>query len=355
MDQRDAVLFVDDEINVLSSLKRGMMDEPYTCYFASSGKEALVILEEKTISVIVTDMRMPEMTGLKLLQEVTKVSPDTVKIVLSGYTQIQQILATINTVDIFKFITKPWKMEEEFKVIIQQAVAYYRMKKEHEQLKHDLENRNKVYRNMLATMTGRVATAQKQVQLVGALAEKMLEYAHRHQHTESAGIRAMLEQQPVFFQTLEKIILMQADQQTADELEAWLRTELSRSFSLEKVTTGRLPAEKKTGEVEKRPVPGSTDGRLMAGGMKMILDMLPPTLRDQPILLETTQPSHHIFHCLLRIPLGEGEAAQIDPDCIQYLNMVLGKALETVEIHFSAVNEAHHLVMKMTTPLKEPS
>ncbi|MDA3845774.1 MAG: response regulator [Vallitaleaceae bacterium] len=127
MEKTYSVLFVDDEINVLNSLKRGLFDETYNCIFASSGKEALLLLEKQEIAVIVSDMRMPEMNGLQLLKTVKEKYPDIVCIVLSGYTQLQQILATINQVDIFKFITKPWKLEDEFKVIINQAVAYYQM------------------------------------------------------------------------------------------------------------------------------------------------------------------------------------------------------------------------------------
>jgi two-component system, NtrC family, response regulator HupR/HoxA len=63
-----SVLFVDDEINILNSLDRGLMDEDYKCYFALNGKKALEILEKEQICVIVSDMRMPEMDGLTLLK-----------------------------------------------------------------------------------------------------------------------------------------------------------------------------------------------------------------------------------------------------------------------------------------------
>jgi DNA-binding NtrC family response regulator len=74
----EAVLFVDDEVNILNSLRRGLIDVDYKCFFASSGKEALEIMKENLISVIVTDMRMPEMDGLTLLKEVKEKYPMTV-------------------------------------------------------------------------------------------------------------------------------------------------------------------------------------------------------------------------------------------------------------------------------------
>lgn len=155
------VLFVDDEVNVLNSLKRGLMDEDYDCEFASSAKDALKILEKQDISVIVTDMRMPEMDGLALLKIVKDKYPDTVRIVLSGYTQLPQVLLAVNQGDIFKFITKPWKLEEELKNVIQQAIDYYNLQVESIELKKALEARNASYQNILKMMNDILANDKK--------------------------------------------------------------------------------------------------------------------------------------------------------------------------------------------------
>lgn len=122
------VLFVDDEIRLLQSLKRGLMDEPYRCLFANSGPEALEILSQNKVHVIVSDMRMPEMNGLELLRKVRELYPDIVRMVLSGYTQITTLLTAINEGHIYKFITKPWKLEEEFKPTVREALQYYETK-----------------------------------------------------------------------------------------------------------------------------------------------------------------------------------------------------------------------------------
>lgn len=125
MDKKPTVLFVDDEDQILKSLKRGLLDEPYGKIFAISGKEALEILEEKQVQVIVTDMRMPEMNGLELLKIVKEKYPDIIRMVLSGYTQITTLLTAINQGEIYKYITKPWKLEEEFKPVVQEALEQY--------------------------------------------------------------------------------------------------------------------------------------------------------------------------------------------------------------------------------------
>ncbi|MBN1803896.1 MAG: response regulator [Sedimentisphaerales bacterium] len=123
--EKRTVLFVDDEEKILTSLKRGLLDEPYNTLFANSGKEALQILEKKQVHVIVTDMRMPEMGGLELLKTVKEKYPAIVRMVLSGYTQVSTVLTAINQGEIFRFITKPWNLEDEFKPAVLEAVDYY--------------------------------------------------------------------------------------------------------------------------------------------------------------------------------------------------------------------------------------
>ncbi len=126
--EKRTVLFVDDEERLLNSLKRGFLDEPYNTIFANSGKEALEILEKKDVHVLVTDMRMPEMGGLELLKIVKEKYPHIVRMVLSGYTQVGTLLTAINQGEIYKYITKPWKLEEEFIPSIREAIEYYEAK-----------------------------------------------------------------------------------------------------------------------------------------------------------------------------------------------------------------------------------
>lgn len=145
------ILIVDDEIEILKALKRGLHDEPYEVVFASSGAQALEsIATEGEISVIITDMRMPGMTGLELLKQVQNLSPHTVKIVLTGYTQLPQILATVNTVEIFKFLTKPWDLEHELKVYIREAIAYYEDMTQNESRLESVEKKGLLYNKMLS-------------------------------------------------------------------------------------------------------------------------------------------------------------------------------------------------------------
>jgi DNA-binding NtrC family response regulator len=137
--KQTAVLFVDDEEEILRSLDMGLLDEPYQKLFARSGKEALEILQREEVNVIVTDMRMPDMNGLELLRTVKEEYPRIIRIVLSAYTQVTTFLTAINQGEIFRYITKPWELEEEFKPAIRQAIDYYDLQSERDNLVAELE------------------------------------------------------------------------------------------------------------------------------------------------------------------------------------------------------------------------
>ena len=119
---------MDDEEKVLRSLKRGLLYETYNTLFANSGKEALEILQREEVHVIVTDMRMPEMDGLDLLEIIRKMYPHIVSIVLSGYTEMATLQKAVNQGEIFKFIPKPWKLEGELKKVVREAIEHYNLK-----------------------------------------------------------------------------------------------------------------------------------------------------------------------------------------------------------------------------------
>lgn len=136
------VLFVDDEENILSSIKRGVLYEDYKVLLVDSGEKALEIIKNNEISVIVSDMKMPNMHGLDLLKHVKEISPDTIRIVLSGYNEIAQVLLTINNLGVFRYISKPWNDDSDFLPAIREAIMLYNLKAENTSLKKQLEEKN---------------------------------------------------------------------------------------------------------------------------------------------------------------------------------------------------------------------
>ncbi|MDQ1921039.1 HD domain-containing phosphohydrolase [Massilia pseudoviolaceinigra] len=102
------VLCVDDEPNILSALRRLFRPEGYRVLVAESGAAGLAILEQEKVDLVISDMRMPEMDGAKFLEHVRQRWPDTVRLLLTGYSDVSSILAAINRGEIYRYITKPW-------------------------------------------------------------------------------------------------------------------------------------------------------------------------------------------------------------------------------------------------------
>ena len=191
MKYENTVLFVDDEVQILSSLRRALLDEDYHCEFAGSGLEALAIMENKPVSVIVTDMRMPGMDGLKLLKIAKEKYPDTVRIVLSGYTQLPQVLAAVNKADIFRFIPKPWQGEADFVAVIRDAVSYHRYLSDVTWRKKTLEERNVFYQKILRNMDEKVASYQHDLVVTRRLTEQVFRHL-QHRQSEQPDRSAAL-------------------------------------------------------------------------------------------------------------------------------------------------------------------
>lgn len=127
------VLFVDDEENVIKALKRLFIDEDLEIFTASSGKEGLEILTNDEFAVIVSDQRMPEMTGTEFLLKAKELYPDTIRIILTGYADINAAMNAINEAGAYRYITKPWN-DKELLHIIKEAINRYKLIKENKYL-----------------------------------------------------------------------------------------------------------------------------------------------------------------------------------------------------------------------------
>ena len=135
------LLLVDDEENVIRSLRRLFRQEPFTVLSANSGQEGLAILEQQHVSVILSDQRMPGMIGSEFLKIVTERFPDTIRIVMSGYTELESITSAINDGAIFKFLLKPWD-DEKLLGHIRDAFSYQDLKSHNVRLAEELQKVN---------------------------------------------------------------------------------------------------------------------------------------------------------------------------------------------------------------------
>lgn len=123
-DTRPTLLLLDDEANVLRALTRVLRRDGYQILSTTSVREAFDLLAEHNVQVIVSDQRMPEMSGTDFLSQVKNIYPDTVRIVLSGYTDLKSVTDAINEGAIYKFLTKPWD-DQQIRNHIQQAFLYH--------------------------------------------------------------------------------------------------------------------------------------------------------------------------------------------------------------------------------------
>ncbi len=135
------LLLVDDEENILRALKRLCRRDGYRILTAGGGKEGLAILKEQRVGVIVSDQRMPEMSGVEFLSEVKELYPETIRIVLSGYTELGSVTDAINRGSIYKFLTKPWD-DVLLRENIKEAFRSHELMRENERLTAELQHAN---------------------------------------------------------------------------------------------------------------------------------------------------------------------------------------------------------------------
>ena len=123
MENKINILYVDDEENNLISFKATFRTK-FNTYVAISGIEALKTLSTKQIHVIITDQRMPEMTGVQFLEKVIESHPDSIRILLTGYADMEAVIDAVNKGKIFHYLTKPWN-EDELNTAITRAYNKY--------------------------------------------------------------------------------------------------------------------------------------------------------------------------------------------------------------------------------------
>jgi len=150
------ILLVDDEASILSSLKRVLRPKGYTLITAESGAEGLRLLEENAVDLIISDMRMPEMTGAQFLGKAKERYPEVTRILLTGYSEITSTVSAINDGGIYHYLQKPWD-EQDLLLTIQRALEQQHLKKEAARLNEVVRKQNEE----LLTFNARL---EKQVQ-----------------------------------------------------------------------------------------------------------------------------------------------------------------------------------------------
>jgi len=156
------ILFVDDEVNILSSLKRLFRPQGYRIFIAESGAQGLEIMAREVVDLVVSDMRMPEMNGAQFLEKVREQWPDTVRILLTGYAEVGATIDAINKGQIYRYVSKPWE-DNDITLIVKHALQQKMLEREKQRLEELTHKQNKELKDLNAHLEEKVLARTEEV------------------------------------------------------------------------------------------------------------------------------------------------------------------------------------------------
>jgi len=160
---KPTLLLVDDEESILNSLRRLLRSQPYEVLLATSGAQALEIMEQRSVDLVMSDARMPNMDGATLLAHVHQRYPDTTRIMLTGYADPSAIIKAINEGQIHRYISKPWH-DEEMLLTLRQSLAYQYSERERVRLVQETWDQNEKLKLLNTTLEKHVAARTSELQ-----------------------------------------------------------------------------------------------------------------------------------------------------------------------------------------------
>ncbi len=126
------ILYVDDEVNNLSAFSASLR-RYYKIFTALSADEGRKILDNEDIHIIITDQRMPKITGVEFLASILEKHPEPIRMILTGYIDVDAIVDAINKGQVYRYIQKPWR-QDELRIDIDKAIEIYSLRKENKEL-----------------------------------------------------------------------------------------------------------------------------------------------------------------------------------------------------------------------------
>lgn len=162
-DRPPALLLVDDESSILASLRRLLRTEGYTLHSAESGAAGLEILEREPVDLVISDMRMPGMSGAQFLEQVRQRWPGTMRLLLTGYADIGATVEAINRGEIYRYLNKPWD-DQELKVVIRDALHVQSLRRENERLQALTQAQNETLRTLNEGLETKVAQRTQELE-----------------------------------------------------------------------------------------------------------------------------------------------------------------------------------------------
>jgi signal transduction histidine kinase len=185
-----SILYVDDEESNLRIFKSSFRRH-YTIFTAISGKEGLEILENNDIQLVISDQKMPEMTGVEFLERVSENFPNTVRIILTAYSDTEDIMRAINKCGIFRYLVKPWN-KDEMLLTIDKALETYSLRTENRQLVNALKSANEDLESKVKERTSELMATNEDLKKAKEQAEAATKTKEQFLSTMSHEIRTPL-------------------------------------------------------------------------------------------------------------------------------------------------------------------
>src|SRR5438093_4442430 len=140
MSERKTILVVDDEPDVVRSVK-DLLRLDYRVLGATRATEALELMQKEPVQVVMSDQRMPEMSGVEFLRRAREMRPDAVRLLFTGYADIRAVIDAINQGNVYRYITKPWD-PDELQTVIREACERHDLIVQRQELMAELESKN---------------------------------------------------------------------------------------------------------------------------------------------------------------------------------------------------------------------
>ena len=195
-DKRYNILYVDDEDNNLVVFKNAFFRE-YNVFTALSAEEGLKILDKDLIHLIITDQKMPGMTGVEFLEIVVKSHPETMRMILTAYSDIDFIMRAVNKCGIYRYILKPWDTRE-LKIIIDKALQNYQLAQDKKHLLENLAKANRELEDKVQARTEELRVKNQELIKINAIKDKLFTII-------SHDLKQPLVSLSVFFEILKQL------------------------------------------------------------------------------------------------------------------------------------------------------
>jgi sigma-B regulation protein RsbU (phosphoserine phosphatase) len=155
------ILYIDDEQDNLTVFYSTFRRD-FKVYLANSGQEGLEIMEKNKVHLVIADQRMPEMTGIEFLEMIKLKYPECIRMVLTGYTDVEAIIQAINKGRVYRYVTKPWN-KDDLRLTIDHALETYKLKQQNRKLFADLEEANQTLEKKVIERTRKIESQKREI------------------------------------------------------------------------------------------------------------------------------------------------------------------------------------------------